>query len=285
MSRRDALLLLLLSGIWGASFLLIKVGVHELEPATLVFFRVLLAALTLLPLAIGRGALGALRGHWGPLLVMAALNSAIPFWLLSFGETRIDSGLAAVIQAAAPIWTVVLARWIDPTQRVRGLRLAGVAVGFLGVALLVGAQSGGQLVGALAVLLTAVCYAAGVLFGGRRLAAVPALPLALGTMALATLLVAPAGLLQLPDAVPSAGVVAAVVALGVVGTGLAYIVYFGLMQTAGASRAILVTYLVPAMALVYGAVLLDEQVTAVALAGLALVLAGVALGTGAVRRG
>ena len=284
MSRRDALLLLVLSAIWGASFMLIKVGVRELEPATLVLVRVVLAALTLLPLALAAKTLGTLRGHWGPLLVMAALNSAVPFWLLSFGETRIDSGLAAVIQAAAPLWTVLLATWIDPTQRVRGLRLAGVVLGFLGVALLVGAQSGGELIGALAVLLTAVCYAAGVLYGGRRLGAVPAVPLSFGTMALASLLVAPAGLWQLPDAVPSWEVVAAVVALGVVGTGLAYILYFGLMQSAGASRAILVTYLVPAMALVYGAVLLDEAVTAVALVGLALVLAGVALGTGSVRR-
>jgi drug/metabolite transporter (DMT)-like permease len=284
MSRRHLVMLLVLSAIWGASFLFIKVGVRDYEPSTLVFLRVLLAALTLAPIAAVLSALGGLTASWKELAVMGALNSAIPFWLLSFGETRIDSGLSAVLQAAAPIFTVLLAIRLDPSQRATGTRLLGVVVGFLGVALLVGAQSGGDVVAALAIVATAACYAAGALYGGRRLAHLPPIGMALGTMLAASILIAPAGLVQLPDSTPHWKATASVVVLGVVGTGLAYILYFGIIVGAGASRAILVTYLVPAMALLYGALFLDETITAVALGGLALVLAGVALGTGAVQR-
>ena len=272
MSRRHLVMLLALSAVWGASFLFIKVGVRDYEPSTLVFFRVLLAALTLLPIALAVRALTGLPGAWKPLVVMGVLNSAVPFWLLSYGETRVDSGLAAVIQAAAPIFTVLIAIRYDPSQRATGMRLAGIVLGFVGVALLVGAQRGGDVVAALAIVLTALCYAAGALYGG----------MAFGTMVAATVLIAPAALLQLPDETPGWKSTASIVVLGVVGTGLAYIFYFAIILGAGASRAILVTYLVPAMALLYGAVFLDEAVTAVALGGLALVLGGVALGTGAV---
>jgi drug/metabolite transporter (DMT)-like permease len=281
MSRRHLAMLLALSAIWGASFLFIKVGVRDYEPSSLVFLRVLSAALTLAPIAVVTGALAGLLSSWRQLTTMAVLNTVVPFWLLSFGETRLDSGLAAVLQAAAPIFTVLLAIHYDPTQRVTGMRLLGVLVGFLGVALLVGVQRGGDVVAALAIVLTALCYAAGALYGGRRLSHLPPIGMALGTMVVASILIAPVGLLQLPDADPHWKATASILVLGVVGTGLAYILYFGIIQGAGASRAILVTYLVPAMALVYGAVFLDEAVTAVAVVGLALVLAGVALGTGA----
>lgn len=285
MSRRNLSLLLLLSSIWGASFLFIKVGVRDLAPSTLVLGRVLLATLTLLPLALATGGLAPLRQSWRPLAVMGALNSAIPFWFLSFGETRIDSGLSAVIQAAAPIFSALLAVRMDASQRVTGLRLVGILVGFGGVALLVGDRRGGELVGALAVVATAFCYAAGLLYGGKRLGHVPPTYVALGTMLASTLLIAPLGLAQLPGAVPGWKPLASVAVLGVVGSGVAYILYFEILRGAGAAKAILVTYLVPGFALVYGAVFLGEHVTAVALAGLALVLAGVTLATGVAARG
>lgn len=273
-------MLLALAAVWGASFMFIKVGVRELEPATLVLFRVGLGALTLLPLAAAR--LPALRGRWRDVAVVGILNAALPFWLLSFGETRLDSGLAAVIQACAPLFTALLAlRW-DATQRVGGLRLAGLFVGLSGVALLVGNERGGDLVGALAVVASGLCYAAGALYAGRRLGDVSSRAVSFGSLAVATLAIAPFGLWQLPSSVPSGEVVASVLALGVFGSGLAYALYFAIIRGAGASRAILITYLVPAAALVYGALVLDEPVTAGALAGLALVLGGVALAT---RRG
>jgi drug/metabolite transporter (DMT)-like permease len=282
-TRRTLALLLGLSAIWGSSFLFIKLGVDELEPAVVALGRVAVGAAILLPIAARRGGLALLRPHLPVLAVLGALNNAAPFWLLGFAETRIDSGLTAVIQAAAPIFTVLLAVRLDPSQRVTGIRLLGIGVGFVGVALLVGVQSGGQVVGALAVLGAALCYSVSILVAGRRTAGIPPLHFAAGQLGFGTLLAAPFGLLQLPDEAPEAKAVLAVVALGVLGSALAYVLYFALIAQAGASRAILVTYLVPAFALVYGAVFLDEAVTASALGGLALVLAGTTLATGVTR--
>ena len=283
MSRRDVALLLALSAIWGSSFLFIKLGVEEVEPSVVAFGRLAVGLVVLLPLVVARGVFSDVRAMVVPLLVLGALNNALPFWLLSFAETRLDSGLAAVIQAAAPILTVLLAARIDPSQRVRGPRLLGVGVGFLGVALLVGVQEGGQLVGALAVLGTALCYAVSVLYAGRAVRSFPPLEVSFGQLLVGAALTAPIALVQRPSAVPPAETLAAIAALGALGTGVAYLLYFALIARAGASRAILVTYLVPAFALVYGAVFLDEDVTTSALVGLALILAGTALATGARR--
>jgi drug/metabolite transporter (DMT)-like permease len=283
-SRRDALLLLLLSAIWGSSFMFIRLGVDELEPSVVVLGRTVVGTLVLLPLVVGRGGLRPLRHAVVPLVVLGALNNAVPFWLLGFAETHLDSGLTAVIQAAAPIFTVVLASRIDPSQRVTGVRLAGIGIGFVGVALLVGAQRGGDLLGALAVLGTAFCYATSALYAGRTVRSLPPLQVSIGQLAAAALLTAPFGLAQLPGEPPPVGTVAAVVALGALGSGIAYLIYFRLIASAGASRAILVTYLVPAFALVYGAVFLAEVVTASSVVGLALILGGTALATGLARR-
>ena len=280
MHRREVVLLLTLASIWGASFLFIKLGVDEVEPAVVVLGRLVVGVAVLVPVVLLRGAIPDLRAMWIPCVVLGALNNAVPYWLIAFAETRIDSGLAAVIQAAAPILTVVLARRIDPSQRVRGLRLVGVAVGFVGVALLVGVQEGSQLVGALAVLGTATCYAVSVLYAGRTVRSFPPLEVAIGQLGVGMLLALPFGLAQLPSEAPPAKAVAAIVALGALSTGVAYLLYFTLIARAGASRAILVTYLVPAFALVYGTVFLDEPVTLSALAGLVLILGGTALGTG-----
>ena len=280
MHRREVVLLLTLASIWGASFLFIELGVDEVEPAVVVLGRLVVGVAVLVPVVLLRGGIPDIRTMWVPCVVLGALNNAVPYWLIAFAETRIDSGLAAVIQAAAPILTVVLAMRIDPSQRVRGLRLVGVAVGFVGVALLVGVQEGSQLVGALAVLGTATCYAVSVLYAGRAVRSFPPLEVAIGQLGVGMLLALPFGLAQLPSEAPPAKAVAAIVALGALSTGVAYLLYFTLIARAGASRAILVTYLVPAFALVYGTVFLGEPVTVSALAGLVLILGGTALGTG-----
>jgi drug/metabolite transporter (DMT)-like permease len=283
-SRRDLGLLLVLSAIWGSSFLFIKLGVDELEPSVVVCGRLVVGVLVLLPVLVLRGSASDLRSLLVPFVVLGALNNALPYWLLSFAETRIDSGLAAIIQAAAPILTVLLAMRIDPSQRVHGFRLVGIGLGFVGVALLVGVQEGGELIGALAVIGTATCYALSVLYAGRAVRTFPPLEVSIGQLAVGALLTAPIALAQLPSETPPTDALVAIAVLGAFGTGLAYLLYFALIARAGASRAILVTYLVPAFALVYGAVFLDEPVTGSALAGLALILAGTALATGAVRR-
>ena len=268
MSRSNAALLVVLSAIWGSSFLFIKLGVDELEPTVVALGRLFVGAAILLPIAATRGGLWLLRPHLRTVATLGLLNNALPFWLFGFAETRISSGLAGVIQAAAPIFTVLLAIRLDPTQRATGTRLAGIAVGFVGVSLLVGAQTGGQVVGAIAVLAASLCYAASALFAGKRARTIPPLHLAAGQLGCGLLLMAPFGLLQLPGEAPPAKAVLAIVALGALGSALAYVLYFALIARAGASRAILVTYLVPAFALVYGAVFLAGTTLATGVARL-----------------
>jgi drug/metabolite transporter (DMT)-like permease len=273
-----------LSLLWGASFMFIKVADRELAPATLILARLGLAALTLalvVPVVVGgRETLAQLRANAGWLAVVALVNTALPFWLLSWGETRLDSGLASIIQAAVPVFTAAIAFGFFRESRVTGLRLAGVAVGFVGVALLVGAQPQGKLLGALAVVGMALCYATGGLLMSRHLAGVRPLVVALASTAVAALVALPAGVAQAPHDAPNWKTIGSVAALGIPGTALAYLLFFALILRAGAPYASLVTYLIPPIALAYGALFLGERFGAAALGGLALVLAGVALGTG-----
>lgn len=272
--------------IWGASFMFIKVADRQLAPSTLIMGRLGLAALTLaivVPALIGtRETVAELRANAGWLVVVALVNTALPFWLLSWGETRIDSGLASIIQAAVPIFNALLAFGFFREARVTGLRLAGIAIGFVGVALLVSAQPSGKVLGAVAVVGMAFCYATGGLLAGRHLRTVRPMVIALGSTAVATVVALPAGIAQAPHATPGWKEIGSVVALGVPGTALAYLLFFGMITGAGAAYASLVTYLIPPIALAYGAIFLGERFGAVAFGGLALVLAGVALGTGAV---
>jgi drug/metabolite transporter (DMT)-like permease len=273
-----------LSLLWGASFLFIKVAVRELTPATLIMGRLGLAALTLAALApftVGtRETLRQLRANAGWLVVVALVNTALAFWLLSWGETRIDSGLASIIQAAVPIFNAVIAFGFFREVRVTGARLLGVAIGFVGVALLVSAQPSGKVLGALAVVGMAFCYGIGGLLTGRHLRTVPPHVVALASTGISTLAILPLGIAQAPHHVPGWKVVGSVLALGIPGTALAYLVFFGLIAGAGAAYASLVTYLIPPIALAYGAVFLGERFGVTAFGGLALILGGVALGTG-----
>ena len=279
-------MLLALAAIWGSSFMFIKVAVREVTPGEVVFFRVLIGTLALLPAV---PFLGGWRSTWAglrldarPLLLLGILNAALPFWLLAWSEKRLDSGLAAVLQASMPLFTALFAYWFTRSQRVTGARLWGVVVGFLGVVLLVGAQPSGDVLSALAVLLTAVLYAGSSVYAGVRLRETPALVTSLGALGFATLATLPLGLTELPGQPPSWKAIGSIIALGAVGLSIAYLLYFTLIAGAGAPYAALVTYLVPALALLYGAVFLGEPVTASAVGGLLLILGGVALGTGVV---
>ena len=285
--RRPAVILTLLALIWGASFMLIKIADRELAPATLILGRLgsatlLLAAIALVQLG-SRATLAELRGAWRWLVVVGLVNTAIPFWLLSWGETRIDSGLASIIQGAVPIFNALLAFAFFREARVTGVRLLGLAIGFVGVALLVGAQPHGKLLAALAVVAMALCYAIGTLLAGRHLRGTPPLVVALASTAVSTLAALPAGIVQAPSGTWHGETIVAILVLGFVGTGIAYLLFFALIQRAGANYATLVTYLVPPIALAYGAIFLDESFGAAAFVALALVLVGVALATGSIR--
>ena len=278
-------MLLALAAIWGSAFMFTRIALRDLEPATLILLRIGSGALALgLFVRLSGARLTSLRPFVWPLALLGLVNTAVPFFLIAWGQQHIDSGLAAILNASAPLFTAVFALAVDHSQRVTGLRLAGVAVGFAGVVLLVGFENGGGLAteGALAVVAASACYAIAGLYAGRRLAGLPFPLVAFGTLVWATLFVLPLGLLEVTT--PGWESLLSVLFLGVVATGAAYLLYFGLIAGAGVSRAILVTYLVPSLALLYGAVFLDEPVKALSIAGLALVLAGVALGTGSVRR-
>jgi drug/metabolite transporter (DMT)-like permease len=278
-------MLLALAALWGSSFLFIELALRDLAPSTLILLRMVSGAATLaLYVALAKLDVASMRPYVWPLALLGLGNTAIPFFLIAWGQQYIDSGLASIFNASAPLFTALFALGYDRSQRVSGLRLAGILLGFAGVVLLVGFElAGGEraVVGGLAVVGAAACYGLGGLYAGRRFGDLPPPLVAYGALLWSSLFVAPFGLAQATTPGPAAAL--SVVYLGVLATGVAYILYFGLIAGAGASRAVLVTYLVPALALLYGALFLEEKITPLALAGLALVLAGVALGTGAVR--
>ena len=285
--RRPAVILALLALIWGASFMLIKIADRELAPATLILGRVASAALLLAVIAFvrlgPRRTLEEIRARWGWLVVVGIVNTAVPFWLLSWGETRIDSGLASIIQGAVPIFNALLAFAFFREEKVVGLRLVGLVIGFVGVALLVGAQPQGKLLAALAIVAMALCYAFGTLIAGRHLRGTPPLVVALASTGVSTIAVLPVGVIQAPSGMWHGETIMAILVLGFVGTAFAYLLFFALIQRAGANYATLVTYLVPPIALAYGAIFLGESFGPVAFGALALILIGVALATGSVR--
>jgi drug/metabolite transporter (DMT)-like permease len=274
-------MLVALAAIWGSSFMLIEIALRELSPATLILLRLAFGAAALgayVPLS--GASFGELRPYAWRLALMGAFNTAVPFFLIAWGQLYIPSGLAAIFNASAPLFTAVFALSVDRTQQVRGLRLVGLALGFAGIVALVGFETGGggrAVAGGLAVVGAAVLYALGGLYAGRTFADLPPVLVSFGSLAWATLFALPLGAAEATRFGWER--LAAMLFLGVGATAVAYLLYFGLIAGAGASRAILVTYLVPSLALVYGAVFLGEAVTLPALVGLALVLAGVALGT------
>jgi drug/metabolite transporter (DMT)-like permease len=280
-------MLVALSLIWGASFLFIKIAVRDLAPATLIFCRLGFAAVTLAaiaPFVVGsRETVDQLRANWPWLAAVAVVNTAIPFWLLSWGETKIQSGLASIIQAAVPIFNALIAFAAFREARVTGLKLLGVLVGFVGVALLVGAQPQGKVLGALAVVGMAFCYGLGGLLANRHLQGVQPLVVALASTSFAAMLAAPAGIAQAVGTSIGWKPLAATVVLGVVGTAAAYLLFFALIRGAGPAYAALCTYLIPPIALAYGAIFLGEHFGATAFVALVVILAGVALGSGRVR--
>ena len=280
-------LTLLLASIWGASYLFIKVAVEDVEPAPMMAVRTLLAGLVLLgylvaTLGAGR-AFRELRAGWRPAAVLGAFNAALPFWLIAWGEKHIDSSVAGIAQATVPIFTFVLAARFLPAEHVGRARLAGIALGFLGVALLAGFHPGGgwlATVGTLAVVLSSLSYAASGVYGQLRIRTVSGPVLATGSMLAGGVILLPFALLQLPDHVPSAEATASILALTLLGTALAQLVLFRVLRLYGSRKLSVVTYLVPGFAVFYGATILDEPVSAAALGGLVLILVGVALGSG-----
>ena len=290
MTRSYPVLIGFLAAVWGASYLFIKVAVDEIEPAPMMFVRLVIAASLLVPFLLWREgwSRGACRlaAAWRPGLLLGLVNAALPFTLIAWGEKHIDSGVAAIANATVPLFVVLLAIRFRPSERVTGARFAGILLGLVGVAVLAGAQPGGGwwvVAGTMAVVASSLAYAIGGLYGAARTEDTPGPVLAAASMVYGALYLAPLAVVQAPDELPGWEATGSVVALAVLGTAAAQLVLFRSLRLHGSTRTSLVTYLMPPTALLYGALLLDEPLTAAVLGGLALILAGVALGSGALR--
>ena len=278
MSRRGWWLFLALGLIWGIPYLLIRIAVADIPPVFVAFARTAIGALLLLPVAMMRGELRAALRHWRPLLLFTLVEISVPWWLLGYAETRINSSTAGLLIALVPVITAGLMA-ASGREALDGRRALGLAVGLGGVVALVGLDidiTHGWAVAA--ALTTALGYALGPIVISRSLSGVPPLGVIAASLALATLLYVPFALPAMPTQV-SLQAAGSVLTLGVVCTALAFLLFFALIAEVGPTRATVITYVNPLVALLLGVSLLDEPLTAGMLVGLALVLLGSFLAT------
>jgi drug/metabolite transporter (DMT)-like permease len=285
MNRADWLTLLALALIWGAAFLFISVAVHEVAPLTYVWLRLTMAAVAMWLFLWWRGESAGLPRHvWGSILVLALFNNAIPFVLFGWGQTHIASGLAAILNATTPIWGVVVAHLFTHDEKLSGRKLAGVGLGFAGVTVMIGpallGSLGSNVLAQLACVTAALCYAfAGVWARRYRGMGISPISVTTGQLSAGALVMLPLALLiDRPwlDALPSLKAFGAIAALAIVCSAFAYILYFRLIDRAGATNALLVTLLVPPVAIFLGSLVLHEVIEPRDFAGLALIALGLA---------
>jgi drug/metabolite transporter (DMT)-like permease len=278
-NRRAWSLFLVVSVLWGIPYFLIKIAIDDLSPLVLVAGRIAIAALVLLPVAALRGTLGALRGRMRVVAALAVVHIVVPFTLITYGETHISSSLTGLLIAIEP---VVIAVLMSRTEPVTPGRVLGLAIGFAGVAVLVGLDVSGDrlgLLGAGMVLLAAVSYGVATILVQRRAADIPPEALAGGTTAISAVVLAPFALLALPDQPVRLEAWASLGALGVLCTAVALLAFYQLINLAGSNRAGLVTYVNPVVAVLLGVALLDEHVGVSTAVGFALIAAGCWLST------
>lgn len=272
-----------LAFIWGIPYLLIRVAVRQLEPEMVVFGRTALAAMVMLAIAHRADAVRPVLRHWRPIVAFAILEMAIPWILLAIAEQHLASGLTGLIVATVPIMGALTAFFLGDRSALRAVRVVGMVVGFAGVAFLVGNDLRGDSAppwwSVAMVLLVCVCYATAPFIIDRKLAGVPSFGVIALSLALVAVIYAPIAAASLPENRPTARSVLAVVALALVCTGLAFVVFFKLLEEVGPARAPLITFANPVVAVSLGAVFLDESVTGVTLVGFVLVMSGCWLAT------
>jgi drug/metabolite transporter (DMT)-like permease len=275
---------LLLSAFWGASYLFIKVALDdEVSPWAITSARTALAALVLLPLAAHLGVLASLRGRLGPIVVLGFVQAAGPLSLIALGEEHIASSLTGILVSTAPIFTFLLAFTLTGAERANRASLAGVAIGMVGVALLLGVDAGGEsgaLLGGMFVILAAFGYAVASWYLKRNLSGMHPVATVAGTQTVAALAMLPLGLLHLPGSVPTVEAVASIAVLGIFCTGVAFVFFHSLVASEGPATASLVGYVAPGFSVFYGVALLDESFTVTTAAGLVLILGGSWLAAG-----
>lgn len=271
--------------IWGVCFLFIKVAVHDMSPAALVLIRAS-SGFVALTLIMGATRRPLLPVDWKqravPLAVMAILAGLLPWALIAWGEERISSGLASILNATTPLWAAVLAYWVIPSERPSPVNYAGVVVGLTGVVILVlpkvaASGLGGDTLGTLAVLLAAVSYGVSVLFQRRRLRGVNPYDAALGQLAFTAVFAFGFALPTLPALHLDMRSMAAALFLGIAGSGVASLMYYYILNSLGPVRGSGVTLLVPLTAVIWGVILLHEVVTLPIVVGMIVILAGIVL--------
>ena len=280
MRLSDMAELLLLAALWGGSFLFMRIAAPVLGPVWLIEFRVLLAGLVLLPILARLNLLHQVRGNLMPLVVVGCLNSAIPFVLLAFASVSLPAGFTSILNATAPLFgTIVASLWLK--ENVTPPRIIGFILGFTGVVILVGWKAleatPAFFIAVLAGLLAALMYAIAAPYIKQSLAGVPSLVVTTGSQLGAACIFLPVLPFTVPQQIPPFGVIVSVVALALLSTALAYILYFRLIQNIGSTKALTVAYLIPLFAILWGAIVLQETVTVSMMLGCGLILLGTAI--------
>ena len=280
--------LLLLASLWGASFLLMRLGAGEFGPVALAAVRVIGATLFLLPLLAARRETAALKTHWRELAVIGLTNSALPFLAYSYAALSLPAGLSSIFNATTPMFAAVIA-WLWLGDRLTAPRVLGLMLGFAGVAWLVFTRGGlavrpgdGSTAAMAACLCATLCYGFAASYTKRRLSGVAPMAVAAGSQLAAALMLAVPAALTWPATMPSTTAWVAAGVLAVASTGIAYILYFHLIVKVGPANAVSVTFLIPLFAVLWGAVFLSERVTGAMAVGCAVILAGTALTTGVI---
>ena len=280
MTRRGLLLFVAMCLIWGIPYLFIRIAVSELAPVTLVFLRTAVAAVVLMPIAIRQGGFRHLFDKSLPLVMFALIEIGIPWLAISTAEQHISSSLAGLLISAVPLVGVMIAPLFGNRERIGPLNLAGLRLGLVGVAAIVGLDLRATGWVPLAeVALVVVCYAAGPAILARHLSSLPAVSVNAAALTLCAVLYGPLAALQWPRTIPSYGVLASVAVLALVCSALAFLIFFALIAEIGPVRATVITYINPAVAAVAGIMVLHENFTAGMGIGFILVLAGSALAT------
>ncbi len=280
MSRKGLILFLSLGLIWGLPYLLIKVSVEYLSPEVIVFLRVFLAAIILMPVVLERGYLRELKGHWKWVFIFAVVEITFPIGALTYAEIRLSSSMAGLLVAAVPIVSAIFAWRLGIDDRITGKRVFGLSVGIVGVAALVGLDvSGSELISVALLGITVVGYALGPIIVSQKLSTVPALAAVAMAMVINSVIYAPLAFINRPtESVPS-NVWLAVAALGIICTALAFVLFFALVAAVGPTRTTVITYINPAVAVILGVLVLSEPITLGLVIGFPLILIGSYLAT------
>lgn len=280
MSRRGWVWFIALGVIWGIPYLLIKVAIRDLTPASLVFLRTALGAGLLVPIVVGRGNVRLLLARWRPIVLFTIVEMAIPWLLLSLAERRVTSSLAGLFMASVPLIGAILSRVSGRHEPLGARRLVGLLLGIAGVVALLGDELGpGDATAIVELAIVALGYAVGPMIVSRSLSDVPVLDVVAASLVLCAIGYAPAGIATLPATMPGLDVITAVLVLGIACTAVAFLLFFRLIAEIGPARATVITYVNPAVAIATGVALLGEPFTPGIGLGFILILAGSWLAT------